>query len=75
MVAAVCYLVDVLARFLVPGFGGRIPTFVAVILSTIAEVWMVLYLLVKGVRTPAEGTPARATPFAATAAAPSGARV
>jgi len=70
VVAGVCYLVDMLARFLVPDFGARIHTFVAVIPTLIAEVWMVLYLLVRGVRTPAQGAPSVTT---ATAAA--GARV
>jgi hypothetical protein len=69
VVAAVCYLVDVLALFLVPDIGARIHTFVAVIPPLIAEVWMVLYLLVRGVRTPAPGTSAPGTPAAGTAAA------
>jgi hypothetical protein len=71
IVAAVCYLVDVVARLLVPDFGAQIHTFVAVIPTTIAEVWMVLYLLVRGVRTPAPGTSVAGT----AAAAGAGARV
>jgi Domain of unknown function (DUF4386) len=43
------YLVDVLARLLVPDFGDRIHAFLA-IPPTIAEIWMVGYLLVKGVK-------------------------
>jgi hypothetical protein len=43
-----CYLVDMLARFLVPDVGERIHTFIS-IPPTIAEIWMVGYLLVKGV--------------------------
>jgi hypothetical protein len=44
------YLVDVLARFLLPDFGDRIHAFLA-IPPTIAEIWMVGFLLVKGVHT------------------------
>ena len=50
VVAAVCYLVDLLAAFLVPDFGKQIHSFI-VIVPAIAEIWMVLYLLVVGVRT------------------------
>jgi hypothetical protein len=46
----VCYLVDVLAAFLVPDVGQNIHTFV-VIPSAIAEIAMVVYLLVIGVGT------------------------
>jgi hypothetical protein len=52
----VCYLVDLLTAFLVPELGQQIHAFV-VIPCAIAEIWMVLYLLVKGVKTPAQGTP------------------
>jgi hypothetical protein len=45
-----CYLVDLLAAFLVPELGDRIHTFV-VIPPAIAEIAMVLYLLIKGVRS------------------------
>jgi hypothetical protein len=48
--ATVCYLVDLFAAFLVPDFGKQIHSFI-VIVPAIAEVWMVLYLLVVGVRT------------------------
>jgi hypothetical protein len=50
IVGGVCYLVDLLAAFLVPDFGQKIHTFL-VIPSAIAEIVMVLYLLVIGVRT------------------------
>jgi hypothetical protein len=50
VLGGVCYLVDLLAAFLVPDFGQRIHTFI-VIPSGIAEISMVLYLLVVGVRT------------------------
>jgi hypothetical protein len=48
--AAACYLVDLFAAFLVPDFGRQIHQFI-VIVPAIAEIWMVLYLLVVGVRT------------------------
>jgi hypothetical protein len=48
--ATVCYLVDLFAAFLVPDFGKQIHPFI-VIVPAIAEIWMVLYLLVVGVRT------------------------
>ena len=56
IVGGVCYLVDLLAAFLVPEFGQMIHAFV-VIPCAIAEISMVLYLLVKGVKLPAQGTP------------------
>jgi Domain of unknown function (DUF4386) len=60
IVGGVCYLVDLLALFLVPDFGQTIHLFVGVIPTTIAEVSMVVYLLVIGVRTqkPDERIPA-----------------
>ena len=51
IVGGVCYLVDLLAAFLLPDLSQRIHAFV-VIPSAIAEVSTVLYLLVKGVKTP-----------------------
>ncbi len=50
--ASVCYLVDVLALFLVPDAGLMFHSFVVTPVATIAEVWMLGYLLVKGVRSP-----------------------
>jgi hypothetical protein len=50
IVGTVCYILDVLALFLVPDFGQKISAFI-VIPSAIAEIWMVGYLLVIGVRT------------------------
>jgi hypothetical protein len=50
VLGGVCYLVDLLAAFLVPDFGQKIHA-VVVIPSAIAEIAMVLYLLVVGVRT------------------------
>ena len=60
IVGGVCYLVDLLALFLVPDFGVKIHTFV-VIPSAIAEISMVVYLLVIGVRIqkPGERIPAQ----------------
>jgi hypothetical protein len=51
VLAAACasYLVDVLAAFLLPDVGKAIHGF-ATILPAIAEPWMVLYLLITGVR-------------------------
>ena len=52
IVGGVCYLVDLLAAFLLPDFGQSIHGFVT-IPCAIAEISMVIYLLVVGVRTPA----------------------
>jgi hypothetical protein len=61
IVGGVCYLLDLLAAFLIPVVGQAIHAFV-VIPSAIAEISMVLYLLVVGVKTvkPAEPVPAAA---------------
>jgi hypothetical protein len=50
VVGGVCYLIDLLAAFLVPDFGRTIHTSI-VIPCAIAEISMVLYLLVVGVKT------------------------
>jgi hypothetical protein len=50
IVGGVCYLVDLLAAFLVPAIGQSIHAFI-VIPSTIAELTTIVYLLVIGVRT------------------------
>ncbi len=50
IVGAVCYLVDLLVAFLAPDLGQMVHTF-ATIPSAIAEIVMVLYLLVVGVKT------------------------
>ena len=65
IVGAVCYLVDLLAAFLVPDIGQKIHTFV-VIPSAIAEISMVGYLLMMGVKTakPDERNLAAALPVA-----------
>lgn len=51
IVGSACYLVDMLAKFLVPGFAEMVAGFLA-IPPIVAETWMVGYLLVKGVKTP-----------------------
>jgi Domain of unknown function (DUF4386) len=55
IVGGACYLVDMLAAFLLPDIGKAIHSYVN-IGSAIAEIWMVGYLLVIGVRmsTPGE---------------------
>jgi len=50
VVGGACYLVDMLAAFLAPDLSRNIHAFIA-IPFTIAEVWMVGYLLIIGVRT------------------------
>ncbi len=50
IVGGVCYIVDLLSAFLLPSFNQNIYTLI-VIPSAIAEISMVLYLLVVGVRT------------------------
>src|SRR5919206_1305138 len=49
----VCYLLDLLAAFLVPdfGLGQQVHAFVVVPTTAIAEISMVMYLLVVGVKT------------------------
>lgn len=59
VVGGVSYLVDMLALFLTPEFGLTISAFV-VIPPAIAELWMVAYLLVKGVRAERKDVPAAA---------------
>lgn len=49
IVGAIGYLVDLLTHFLIPDLGDAISAFV-VIPSAIGELWMVGYLLVKGIR-------------------------
>jgi hypothetical protein len=60
VVGGVCYLLDLLAAFLAPGIGREIHGFI-VIPSAVAEVSMVVYLLVVGVKTmkPAVASSAR----------------
>jgi hypothetical protein len=48
--ASGCYLVDMLAAFLAPGFDQKIHALI-VIPCAVAEIWMVCYLLIVGVRS------------------------
>jgi hypothetical protein len=60
VVGGVCYLVGLLAVFLVPDVGEKINVWVT-IPSAVAEISMVLYLLVVGVRTANHGRPSTTT--------------
>ena len=60
IVAGACYLVDVLAAFLVPDFGKAIHGYIT-IPSIIAEVWTLGYLLVIGVNTKSDAPIAAAS--------------
>jgi len=51
IVGGACYLVDMLAAFLIPDFGKAIHGFV-IAPPAIAEIWTLGYLLVIGVRSP-----------------------
>ena len=66
IVGGVCYLVDLLAAFLLPDVGSAIHGFVT-IPSALAEISMVLYLLVIGVRTVKTVRPDERIPAAAVA--------
>jgi hypothetical protein len=55
IVGAAGWLVDLLAAFLAPGIGAKIHTFVGVIPPVIAEVLLLIYLLVIGVKTARPG--------------------
>ncbi|MCU1571451.1 MAG: hypothetical protein JWR33_2192 [Naasia sp.] len=51
VIATVSYLVDVVVAFLLPELAGQLHGFLG-IAPGVAEIWMVLYLLVIGVRSP-----------------------
>jgi hypothetical protein len=51
IVATVSYLADVVVAFLLPGLAGQIHGYLGIV-PAIAEIWMVLYLLIVGVRSP-----------------------
>src|SRR5438552_10598697 len=51
ILAAVCYLVDLLAAFLAPDIAATIHPFVGIPVPAIAEISMVFYLLIIGVKT------------------------
>ena len=56
IVGGACYLVDMIAAFVAPGLSTQIHGLLA-IPPTIAEIWMLGYLLAIGVRHPASGAP------------------
>lgn len=60
VVACVAYLVDLFTAFLAPDLIGKIHGFL-VISPIIAEVWLLGYLLIKGVRVPADRMPSVST--------------
>jgi hypothetical protein len=69
VVATVSYLADLLAAFLAPDLAKQIHPLMA-IAPTIGEVWMVLYLLVKGVGSSSSADRARASVPVAVGVAP-----
>jgi hypothetical protein len=58
VVAGVCDVADMLALLLAPGFGAAIDAFVLVP-GAVAELWMLGYLLVRGVRSTSDRARAR----------------
>ena len=64
ILATASYLTDVLFAFLLPETGTQIHGYL-VIVPAVAEIWMVLYLLIIGVRIPraADHTSAQAAPL------------
>lgn len=60
IVGGVAYLFDMLGHFLVPDIAATVTGFVA-IAPAVSELWMVGYLLVKGVRSPRTDTTGVAT--------------
>jgi hypothetical protein len=66
IVATVSYLMDVVVAILLPELAGQVHGFLSIV-PAIAEIWMVLYLLVVGVRSPRSAVP---TPVAAAASIP-----
>ena len=66
IVGGACYLVGLLAVFLVPDSGEKINVFIT-IPSAIAETSMMLYLLVKGVKTPKPDERSSSSPVVAAA--------
>ena len=63
ILATASYLVDVALAFLFPALATQIHSYLGIV-PAIAEIWMVLYLLIIGVRTPrvAGRLPAQVTP-------------
>lgn len=62
VLATFSYLIDVVLAFLLPGLAAQIHGYLG-IAPAVAEIWMVLYLLIVGVRSPrsANRAPARET--------------
>ena len=62
VLATVSYLIDVVVAFLLPGLAAQIHGYLGIV-PAIAEIWMVLYLLIVGVRSPrsADRAPAEKT--------------
>ena len=56
MLSTVCYMADALLQFLAPGI-AHTSAAVFVVLETLSEVSLLLYLLIKGVRTPPPARP------------------
>ncbi len=56
VIGGILYLVDMLLKFLVPDFAATVTSFL-IIPFTVAEVWMLGYLLVRGVKAPVQGDP------------------
>ena len=61
MLGTICYAVDALVQFLAPG-AARTSAAVFVLPETLSEVALLLYLLIKGVRTPKPATLAPPSP-------------
>ena len=57
MVGTICFLLDVLLQFLAPDFAAASSALILVP-ATIGEVWMLAYLLIRGVKTPLPAGPA-----------------
>ena len=57
MFGTICYLLDVLLQFLAPELAAEISALILVP-ATIGEVWMLAYLLIRGVKTPLPAGPA-----------------
>ena len=71
MVATGAYVVDTALQFLAPDVADVVsgPALIPVVI--VAEVWMMAYLLIKGVRTPAAGSvPASTRPQTVRSSAP-----
>lgn len=61
VLATVSYLLDVLVAFLLPGLAVQIHGYLSIV-PGIAEIWMVLYLLIVGVRSPRSTDPTPTQP-------------